>query len=69
MAAHRSKREEDVEIAGEVMHETEKALLLNLDDTGEDKWFPLSVINDRQEAGSSTIIKVQYWFADKEGLI
>lgn len=69
MAAHRSRREEDVEITGEVEHETDKALLLILEDTNKQQWFPLSVINDREDSGMSTTIKVQYWFADKEGLI
>jgi hypothetical protein len=54
----------------EVVRETDKALLLRLDD-GEEVWVPLSQIADNElyfEGDRYCCIFVSQWFAEKEGL-
>jgi len=54
----------------EVVRETDKALLLRLDD-GNEVWVPLSQIADADnyaEGDRDCCISVSQWFAEKEGL-
>lgn len=58
--------------AGEVVQETDKALLIRLE-SGDEKWIPKSVIHDDSEVydvgeNSSGEVVVQQWLAKKEGL-
>lgn len=48
----------------ELMYETQKAYLVNIDD--EEVWIPKSVIEDFDEKNGQMIIAE--WFASKEGL-
>jgi hypothetical protein len=57
-------------ITGELLIVTEKAFLVRLDETGEEKWLPQSVVED---PGSKTVgyageFEVKDWFAQKENL-
>jgi len=67
------------EIFAECIKETEKAVLVKLDDPNypdlreEELWIPKSVIDDDSEVygedeNSRTLI-IKYWFAEKEGLV
>jgi len=67
------------EIFAECIKETEKAVLVKLDDPNypdlreEELWIPKSVIDDDSEVygedeNSGTLI-IKYWFAEKEGLV
>ena len=58
-----SSREKLVDIAGQILHETEKAWLV---DTGDAKvWFPKSLVEDNDD-GTFTIPE---WLAKDKGLI
>ncbi len=55
----------------EVVRETDKALLLRLEE-GEEVWVPLSQIADSDQYGAGDrdcTISVTSWFAEKEGLV
>ena len=60
--------------AGTVLRSTPKALLVALEDIGEEKWIPRSVIHDDSElydecdhdAGE---VVVKAWWAQKEQLV
>ena len=57
---------------GSCEKETEKALLISLDELGEEKWIPKSVIHDDSEVykeGQKGEVVVEGWWAEKEGLI
>lgn len=51
--------------------ETERALLVKLDDEEDERWIPKSVIHDDsevfEEGGEGTVV-VAPWWAKKEGL-
>jgi hypothetical protein len=60
---------------GEVIRGTDKALLVRLDDVGEEKWIPKSVIHadsevfdESNENGIGNVV-VMAWWAEKEGLV
>ena len=58
-----------VTVAGKILHETDKAVLLEVEGTGI--WFPLSTIyeihrNPADPYASSLV--VEYWIADKKGV-
>lgn len=61
--------------AGIVKKETEKALLIELEDIGKEQWVPKSVIHDDSEVyeasgdGSSGDVVVLNWWASKNGLV
>jgi|WetSurMetagenome_2_1015567.scaffolds.fasta_scaffold705562_1 hypothetical protein len=58
-----------VKLVGTIEHETDKAILLNIDGAGH--WFPFSVVNNiirAQYIGEDTI-EVEQWIAKKKGLI
>lgn len=61
--------------AGTVKIETDKALLIELEDIGEERWVPKSVIHDDSEVyeasgdGSSGDVVVMEWWATKNGLV
>ncbi len=61
----REMKEEPAEFEATEIHGTEKATLYELADTGQEKWFPNSVIIDFD--GHTLLIA--NWFAKKEGLI
>lgn len=67
-------REHDyVEVCGVYQNQTDKAVCLYIEDCGEDRWIPKSVIrdwsdSDQLERGDEIEIEVQEWFAVKEGL-
>jgi len=55
-----------------VIRDTGKALLVEIE--GEEHWIPHSQIHDDSEVfdaedNSEGMLVVQFWFADKEGLI
>lgn len=56
----------------QVRRETDKAILVYLEDEGEERWIPKSVIHDNSEvyslATSEGTLVVQTWWAEKEGL-
>src|SRR5207249_6975883 len=55
----------------EVVRETDKALLLRLEEDGREVWVPLSQIADNDlysEGDRNCSISVSQWFAEKEGL-
>jgi len=60
---------------GEVVVAKEKALLIRLDELGEEKWIPRSVLEDdseiteEAEEGDEGEVIVKTWFAEKEGLV
>lgn len=58
-----------VEFYAEVLHETEMAVLCEVD--GDEVWIPRSVIEDGEdlETGDTGDIEVAEWFAIKEGLV
>lgn len=52
--------------------ETDKAILVEIDDSGEEKWIPKSVISDDSEVyerGTEGTLVVHEWFAEREGLL
>jgi hypothetical protein len=55
----------------EVSRTTDKALLVYIDDLGEEVWIPKSVIHDDSEVYSSTgstgELIVHSWWAEKNG--
>jgi hypothetical protein len=61
--------------AGTVKTETDKALLIELEDLGEERWIPKSVIHADSEVyeasgdGSSGDVVVQQWWADDKGIV
>jgi len=60
---------------GVVIKHTVKALLISLDDLGESRWIPRSVIHEDSEVWSpepgeaSGEVVVEHWWASKEGLV
>lgn len=60
---------------GTALKETGKALLIELDEHGEEKWIPKSVIHADSEVFSLNAdenvgeVVVMYWWAEKEQLI
>jgi hypothetical protein len=60
---------------GSIEHETDKAILVDLDDRTESLWIPKSQIHDDSEvfAGPGSAIKgnvvVTEWWAEKQGLV
>lgn len=59
-----------VEIAADLLHETEMAYLIS--DDGERKiWIPKSQLEDdpQDEGGGIYIFSIAEWLADREGLI
>jgi len=56
---------------GAVKRATDKALLVSLDELGEEKWIPIAVIHDDSEVyeeGHEGEVVVASWWAEKEGL-
>lgn len=54
---------------GKIVRQTAKAVLYEFD--GETKWIPQSVIHDDSDIwkdGEEGVLKVQSWWAEKEGL-
>jgi hypothetical protein len=52
--------------------ETEKALLVILEETGDEVWVPKSQIHDDSEVfkeGQSGEVVVSAWWAEKKGLV
>jgi RNase P/RNase MRP subunit p29 len=62
----KSSSNKTVEIEGEVVHETEKAILFNVD--GIEEWVPKSQIEEEDfEAGDSMTITIPEWLAKVKG--
>lgn len=64
---------ETVEVAVDYIHDTDRAWLVNTGDQpkGEGVWIPkscseVSKVNERKEP---TVLEVEVWFAEKEGLV
>jgi hypothetical protein len=57
-------------IGGEVVKTTDAAVLVDLKDGSDQKWVPRSVCEDGDslEEGDDDL-RVEKWFAEKEGLI
>jgi hypothetical protein len=57
-----------VKLVGTIEHETDKAILLNID--GTNHWFPLSMVNKiiRSRIMEEDTIEVEQWIAKKKGL-
>lgn len=59
-------------VSGDVVHTTDKAILIATDDQGSLKqfWIPRSVIEDGEEVeeGEALDIHVETWWLEKEGL-
>ena len=54
-----------------VVRETDKALLVELEDTGEELWVPRSLIHDDSEVwaeGQTGELVVAAWWAEQSGL-
>lgn len=60
---------------GHVKRESEKAFLIVLEELGEEKWIPKSVIHDDSEVwcpegpNASGEVVVKEWWAEREGLV
>jgi len=56
---------------GRCVRETEKAILVQIDDEDDERWIPKSVVHDDSEVyempGEGTVV-VQKWWATREGL-
>lgn len=58
----------------EVRRETDKALLVYIEDLDEEAWVPRSVIHDDSEVfdadeNSEGVLAVKMWFAEKQGWV
>lgn len=58
-----------VELACKFISETDSAVLVLLDDTAEEEWFPLSQVEEmhKNKAGVGSIV-ISEWLARKRGL-
>ena len=65
MAQQNSQRPA-VTVAGKILHETDKAVLLEVEGTGI--WFPLSTIYEIHRNPADPSLVVEYWIADKKGV-
>ncbi len=59
-----------VEFTGEIKHDTGSAILVIVEDTGEEVWIPRSQVEEIESGNSviSTII-VKEWIAKEKGII
>lgn len=59
---------------GEVIHATDKALLVELHDLGRELWVPISVLHDDSEIfdddenGDGELVVLEWW-AERNGLV
>ena len=66
-------REESVMFWGTFIRATPKAMLIRLDDTDEEVWFPLSQMRDGYDPdtwdhGEEIDITIPRWLAEEKGL-
>lgn len=59
---------------GKCIRETDKALLIQLDESGQEVWFPKSHIHDDSEvfdefANAEGEVVVTRWIAEQKGLV
>lgn len=55
-----------------VVHETDRAILVELEEMQENRWIPKSCVHDDSEAwqeGDEGELVLHEWFARKEGLV
>ena len=66
----RFDEDDTVTVEGTFLHETDKAVLIEMDD-GEQHWIPFSCCDFEEgslDEGEHATIEVQTWFAEKQGL-
>jgi hypothetical protein len=54
-----------------IVRKTERAMLIQLEHTGDQVWIPLSQVSDEEgysEGDVNCTVSISEWFADKEGI-